>query len=60
MLGASSGMPTNSRRPISTRPQPTAASADEEAAREDLRRALERLHAGPLPVELLPPVMFRA
>jgi hypothetical protein len=60
MLDAPSGMPTDSRRPISTRPQPTAASADDQAASEDLRRALERLHAAPLPIELLPPVMFRA
>jgi hypothetical protein len=60
MLDGPSGMPTTSRRPISTRPQPAAASADEQAAGEDLRRALDRLRAAPLPLELLPPVMFRA
>ncbi len=60
MLDGPFGMPTTPRRPISTRPQPATASADEQAAGEDLRRALERLHAVPVPIELLPPVTFRA
>jgi hypothetical protein len=60
MLDASSGMPTTPRRPNSTRSQPAAAATDERAAQEELRRALERLHAEPIPVDLLPPVMFRA